>query len=238
MQPFQAVPAAPLGRLRAALKSAVDEVCGTLARLIAYVGTLALLFISGAYLWDQLPDMHAAASAQPEWISATRSSQAFASNQFDLSYKSKSYEILRHPEGGRKDILRWSAEHGRPIAELEIYRPGGEFEPSAAPEAAGTVETKFGTVMLLPLPGTDRACSGFIKMVDQPSLRISGYVCQGETLPARGAAIACILNRLSLVAAGNDARLAELFARADLKRADCRTDWVSRDDRPSLRGAM
>ncbi len=240
MQPFQAVPAAPhhTGRVLTVLRSAVDEVCGTLARLIAYVCTLALLFIVGVYLWDQLPDMHASASTRPEWTLATRSSQAFASNQFDLSYKSKSYQILRHPEGGRKDVLRWNAERGRAVAELEIYRPGGEFEPAAASGGVGTVETKFGTVTLLPLPGTDRACSGFIKMVDQPSLRISGYVCQGETLPARGAAIACILNRLSLVAAGNDAKLAELFARAELKRVDCRTDWVSGSDRPSLRGAM
>jgi hypothetical protein len=240
MQPFQAVPATPhhTGRILAALKSAVDELCGTLARLIAYVCTLALLFIVGLYLWDQLPDMHASASTRPEWTLATRSSQAFASNQFDLSYKSKSYQILRHPEGGRKDVLRWNGERGRPVAELEIYRPGGEFEPSAVREAVGTVETKFGPVTLLPLEGAERACSGFIKMVDQPSLRISGYVCQGETLPARGAAITCMLNRLSLVAAGNDAKLAELFARAELKRADCRTDWVSGNDRPSLRGAM
>ena len=49
---------------------------------------------------------------------------------------------------------------------------------------------------------------------------------------------ACMLNRLSLIAAGNDARLAELFARADLKRADCRIDWVSGSDKPGLRGAM
>jgi hypothetical protein len=29
-----------------------------------------------------------------------------------------------------------------------------------------------------------------------------------------------------------------LFARAELKRADCRTDWVSGSDRPVLRGAI
>src|ERR1043165_4433398 len=150
MQPFQAVPATPhhTGRILAALKSAVDEVCGTLARLIAYVCMLALLFIVGGYLWDPLPAMPASASTRPEWSLATRSSQAFASNQFDLSYKSKSYQILRHPEGGRKDVLRWNADRGRPVAELEIYRPGGEFEPTAATGAVGTTETKFGSVTL------------------------------------------------------------------------------------------
>jgi hypothetical protein len=240
MPPFQAVPAAPhySGSVHAVLKGAVDEICGTLARLIAYCCMLALLFIVGVYLWNQLPDTHANASARPEWTVATRSSPAFTSNQYDLSYKTRSYEILRHPEGGRKDVLRWNAENGRTIAELEIYRPGGELEPSAVRGAAGSIETKFGPVMLLRLPGTDRACLGFLKTVEQPALRISGFICHGETLPARGAAIACMLNRLSLIAAGNDAKLAELFARAELQRADCRTDWVSSSDSPSLRGAI
>ena len=237
MQPFQAVPAAPhhTGGILPVLKSAVDEVCGTLARLIAYLGTLALLFIVGIYLWDQLPDVHEP-SAAPDWTVATRSIPAFASNQFDLVYKSKSYQIVRHPQGGRKDVLRWNAENGHPVVELEIYRPGGEFETSAVFDAAGAVDTKFGPVTLLKPNGG--ACLGFLKAIEQPSLRISGFVCQGETVPARGAAIACLLNRLNLIAAGNDARLAELFARADLKRADCRTDWVSGSDGPALRGAI
>jgi hypothetical protein len=238
MQSFQAVPAAPhgIGRILPVLKRAVDEVCGTLARLIAYLGTLALLFICGVYLWDQLAQMHAETSALPGWTVASRSSQAFVSNQYDFIYKSKSYQVLRHPEGGRKDVLRWDRANGQAIAELEIYRPGGEFEPSAVSGGIGTVDSKFGPVTLLRLSGG--ACLGFLKTIDQPALRISGYVCQGETAGARSAAIACMLNRLDLIAAGNDAKLAELFARADLKRADCRTDWVSGSDKPGLRGAM
>lgn len=238
MQPFQAVPAAHYtGEVGPVLKGMADEICATLARLIAYLGTLALLFIVGVHLWDQLPDMHADASARPEWTAATRSTPAFASNQYDLPYKTRSYQILRHPEGGRKDVLRWTADEGRPIAELEIYRPGGEFEAQAAPEMAGVADSKFGPVTLLQR-AADGACTGFLKTIEQPALRISGYVCQGETVPARGAAIACMLNRLNLIAAGNDPRLAELFARTDLKRADCRTDWVSGSDKPALRGAM
>jgi hypothetical protein len=238
MQPLQAVPATPhdTGRVHPVLKGMVDEVCGTLARLIAYLCTLALLFIVGVYLWDQLPEMHAEASTQPNWTVANRSTPAFASNQYDLSFKTKSYQILRHPEGGRKDVLRWDAANGQPMAEIEIYRPGGEFEPSAVAGGIGVIDSKFGPVTLLRLSGN--ACLGFIKSVDQPALRMSGYVCQGETAAARSAAITCMLNRLSLIAAGNDAKLAELFARAELKRADCRTDWVSGSDRPILRGAM
>jgi hypothetical protein len=238
MQPSQAIPAAPhfSGGIPPVLRSAVDEVCGTLARLIAYLCTLALLFIVGVYLWDQLPDMHEPAT-RPDWTVATRSIPAFASNQYDLLYKSKSYQIFRHPEGGRKDVLRWNAENGQAVAELELYRPGGEFELPVETVAAGIVDSKFGPVTLLK-PKDGGACLGFLKAIEQPALRISGFVCQGETVPARGAAIACLLNRLTLIAAGNDARLAELFARADLKRTDCRTDWVSGSGGPALRGAI
>jgi hypothetical protein len=65
-------------------------------------------------------------------------------------------------------------------------------------------------VTLLPLPGTDRACSGFLKVVDQP--RCVFRLC----LPGRNAALAAAL-AIALHAqppepdaAGNDARLAEL----------------------------
>jgi len=218
------------------LKGMADEICATLARLIAYLCTLSLMFIIGIYLWDQLPDMHADASARPDWTAATRSIPAFASNQYDLSYKTRSYEILRHPEGGRKDVLRWNAGNGRPVAELEIYRPGGESEALAVTEGVGTIDSKFGPVTLL--RRTNHACLGFLKVIEQPALRISGFVCRGGTVPARGAAIACMLNRLSLITAGNDAKLAELFARAEMKRVDCRTDWVSGSDKPGLRGAI
>jgi hypothetical protein len=77
-------------------------------------------------------------------------------------------------------------------------------------------------------------------------LRISGFSCQGDAIPLRRAALGCMLNRLTLLAAGNDARLAELFARAELRRNDCQApsqpglsaDWVTGAGNPSLRGAF
>jgi hypothetical protein len=40
-------------------------------------------------------------------------------------------------------------------------------------------------------------------------------------MPARRAAIGCILNRLILLTAGNEPKLAEFFARAEFKRGSC-----------------
>jgi hypothetical protein len=55
-----------------------------------------------------------------------------------------------------------------------------------------------------------------------------------------------MLNRLTLLAAGNKPKLAELFARAELKRGSCATaatsvvpaDWVTGAENPRLRGPL
>ena len=76
-----------------------------LAHLVAYVGALALLVIVGIRLWDELPAGAAVGpSARAGWSVALRSHPAFTVSQFDFPEKTETYEILRHPEGGRKDI--------------------------------------------------------------------------------------------------------------------------------------
>ena len=132
-------------RIHPALTSFADECCGTLARLIAYVGALALVAILGIHLWDRLPTDGASEPAvKAAWSVADRSRPAFAVSQFDFPEKTETYEIFRHPEGGRKDVIRWSARDAapgdRPVAELEIYRPGGEFGQSGPPSTISPPE--------------------------------------------------------------------------------------------------
>jgi hypothetical protein len=253
------------GWIHPALSSFADECTGTLARLFAYVGMLALLAILGVHAWDQLPDLNLEPSTPAGWSVATRSAPAFAISQPEFIGKTDSYEILRHPLGGRKDIIRWAGTSEKPAAEVEIYRPGGELNPEelskAWPatsdiarrtdpgghelEAAGIVDSKFGPVALFRTVGRTEdasACLGFLKNLDNPVLRISGWTCQGETLPARRAAIGCMLNRLTLLSAGNEPKLAETFARAELKRGGCgpaaSASWVTDAENPKLRGAL
>jgi hypothetical protein len=254
-------------QIHPALRSFADECCGVLARLVAYVGALALIAIVGLSLWDELPLKGLSdPSAKSAWSAADRANPAFAVSQFDLSGKTESYEILRHPDGGRKDVLRWAAQGEKPIAEIEIYRLGRELSQTGPPiaeiaarmdpngvrelQAAGVIDSKFGAVTLLGLSDRDgdaRPCLGFMKGFDRPNVRISGWSCQGDTLPARRAAIGCMLDRLILLAAGNDLKLAELFAHAELKRGNCApaaaaparsADWVTGAQNPRLRGSL
>lgn len=254
-------------RIHPALTSFADDCCGTLARLLAYVGTLALVAILGVHLWDQLPaDETSGSAAKASWSVVHRSRPAFAVSQFDFPEKTETYEIFRHPLGGRRDVIRWSASDAapgdRPVAELEIYRPGGEFGQSGQAidnlaaridpggprnlEAAGVIDSKFGSVTLLRPPGDTGSCLGFLKHLNDPSLQISGWSCRGEDLPLQRALVGCLLNRLVLLTAGNDPKLAELFARAELRRTSCAStspsapaqDWVTSASDLPLRGTL
>jgi hypothetical protein len=109
------------------LNSLADECRGMLLHLAVYLGVLALLAIIGAHLWAELPDnADIEPPAKAGWSLATRRYPACAASQFDLNGKTETYEVFRHPEGGRKDVLRWMAQGEKPVAELEIYRPGRE----------------------------------------------------------------------------------------------------------------
>ncbi|MDA9522688.1 hypothetical protein XI06_20975 [Bradyrhizobium sp. CCBAU 11434] len=270
MQSPEAGTAANPTQIHLALANFADEVVGTLARLLVYVGVLALFAILALAGLGQLPDLRSdEPAAKPGWAMADRSHPAFALSRIDSSEKTASYTILRHPEGGRRDVMRWAGDADkpadRPWAELEIYREGNEFDvtrPAASGlaarmgldaattlEQAGLIDTKFGPVALFRPSGTadgSPACLGYLKRNEEPALQISGFSCQGDTLPARRAAIACTLNRLTLLTSGNEPKLAEMFAHAELKRRSCEpqgssqgsADWLLGAANAQLRGAL
>jgi hypothetical protein len=275
MRPFWADPAnfPSSARIHPALTSFADEVCATVARLFVYVGALALIAILGVHFWQQLPQIVSGDDPpRAGWSVSDRSSPAFALNPTDPSVKSAAYTILRHPEGGRKDVLIWPrgqigpGQGERPMAELEIYRLGGEGYSVLPPltdlalrmprgaggsalEAAGVIDSKFGTVALLRRGGAEDGignCLGFFKGIDDPPLRISGWSCRGDGLPVRRSAIACMLDQLTLLGAGNEPKMVELFARAEPRRRSCAAaggppapaDWITEATNPNLRGAL
>jgi hypothetical protein len=229
-----------------ALESFADEVCGTLARLFAYVGALALMGILGLALWQQIGGPEPLEpGTRPGWTIADDVVPAYALRLSDQLDKSATYTVLHHIESGRKDVIRWGeTSDRRALTELEVYRFGGEREAiadsaadpaadlarrmavggPAAFEAAGVIDSKFGMVALLRLTGASDGpggCLAFFKGIENPGLRISGWSCQGVSGPVRRAAVGCMLNRLTLLSADRETELAELFARAERKRTAC-----------------
>ncbi|MBR0960506.1 hypothetical protein [Bradyrhizobium japonicum] len=260
MQSPEASTAVSPTQIQLALLAFADEVVGTLAHLFAYVGALALFAILALAALGQLPDVQDEEPAdKPGWSVADRSYPAFAVSRLDSQEKTASYTIFRHPEGGRRDVLRWTDTADKPVAELEIYRQGAEFDvtrPAAAGlaaqmglgaatplEQAGLIDTKFGPVALFrPTGTTAQGCLGYLKRSEEPALQISGFSCQGGSLPATRAAIACTLNRLTLLTSGNEPKLAEMFAHAELRRRSCDSqgspDWLLGAANAQLRGAL
>jgi hypothetical protein len=249
--------------------------CGAVATcLAAYMVAVALIAIGGVAVvmqWnfdDSLAELHLDTVLKGDaphegWRLVPHAAPAFAISQFDTAGATAAYEVFLNAREGRRDVLRWSADE-TPIAGLRIDRSRAELTETATAavlmeaglhvdgldeaQAAGMVESKFGPVKLLSLidrVGAAVPCLGFAKVFADPGLRFEGWSCQGETVAARRAAIACLLNRLVLLKAGNDAGLAELFAHAELRRTECGSggarqagDWIVSAQNPRLRGAL
>ena len=87
------------------LQSFADEVCGTIARLFAYVGALALIAMVGVAGWSHL-DGDDAPPDRSGWTLADGAVPAFSLRLTDQPDKTATYTVLTHPAGGRKDVLR------------------------------------------------------------------------------------------------------------------------------------
>jgi hypothetical protein len=250
--------------MRPALTSFADEVTATVARVFAYVGVIALFGILGVHAWDQVQlEWTEEPSTKTGWSAAERASPAFALSRQGISNKvrdSETYLVSLHSSGGRKDVIRWRGSGDKALAELEIYRPGAEYgsistaradlaarmlSPAGHLESAGVIETKFGGVALLRQAGANdnASCLGFLKRIDDPTLQISGWSCQGDGLPARRPDIACMLNQVMPLGPGNDSKLSQLFVRPEPQGAGCppltvAADWISAKETPILRGSL
>jgi hypothetical protein len=251
----------------------VDELHKTLIRLFTYVAVLGGLgFAVAAWLID-VPTINTGDRSEhrSEWIETSRPQPAFAMEAGEFSSAPR-YMIQRHPGGGgRKDVLSW----GEPLGperhlRIEIYRPGTEHDGSAEPEleamlragalpmqgearSVGSLPTKLGTFSVVELSGGaqgGRRCLGFVRAFAELPLQIAGWHCDAGPAATVRTSIACALDQLTLLAAGGDARLAGLFARADQKRTFCgdkrpslstapkRTDWLDVPAEPKLRGRV
>ena len=135
-----------------------------------------------------------------------------------------------------------------PYVMVEIYRPAAASDRflDASSEIAtrivdyavtddvkpdGQIDSKFGPVPLVdfavapqgptpgPIPGHERRCLGFARPFKEPTMQIAGWYCSAGREVVDRATVACLLDRLTLV--NGDAKLHEMFARAEVKRTFC-----------------
>jgi len=228
-----------------ASRSVPDDVPGTIVRILAYLGGVAILAVAAASLL-RTPGVVAPVDPAPgpKWIEVERPHAAFELLLPDLGGAPSRYAILRRDaDGARKDVLTWgdAAASGAYVM-VEIYRPGsaGERFIDAASEIAariiafpvtddvkpaGQIDSKFGPVPLVDFAiapdGRERRCLGFARAFDAPALQIAGWYCSAGQEVVNRATLACALDRLTIVSAGGDDNLAQLFAHAEIKRTFC-----------------
>jgi hypothetical protein len=232
--------------VRVSSRSLAEDIRATLVRVLAYLGCLAILATAAASLFQTHAVIAAIDPSPPraKWIELERPRPAFAGFIAELGGGASRYAIRRREaDSVRKDVLSWGEAAGSgPYAMIEIYRAGGAVERfiDAASEVAarlvdfsvtddvkpaGTINSKFGPVPLVDFAiatgGKERRCLGFGRAFDAPPMQIVGWYCSAGDEVVNRATLACALDRLSIVSAGGDSKVAELFADAELKRTFC-----------------
>jgi hypothetical protein len=191
-----------------------------------------------------------ASAPRPAWSTVERPYPAFELLMPELAGSTYNYAIQRRTkDGARKDRLSWGepAEAGPqagPYVMVEIYRPAVASDRFLDPSSEiatrivdyavtddvkldGQIDSKFGPVPLVdfavapqgPTSGNERRCLGFARPFREPAMQIAGWYCSAGREVVDRSMVACLLDRLTLV--NGDAKLHEMFARAEVKRTFC-----------------
>lgn len=213
--------------------------------------------------------------AHPAWIDVPRVADAFTVSMQGLDSAQSSYLVRRHRDGGgRKDLMTFGAAADKSAyVRIELYRPGTEGEAIADPldavaalagdskinaelsETPNRLKTKFGELSVIDMnvAGTDepRACVAIAGAWDDPRFGLVAWLCNAGPEMVPYGQLACLVDRLTLMSAGGDERLASFFAKAELKRNFCGEagpilaatpkrpdDWISQKAAPPLRGRI
>ena len=231
--------------MRPASYSVREDIRATFVRVLAYMGGLAILATTAASLFRTPAGIAAIdPSPRPQWIKVERPYPAFELLMPELAGSGSDYAIRRRAaDGARKDVLTWGEASGNgPYVMVEVYRPGIKSERFIDAESeiaarildftvtdnvkpAGQIDSKFGAVPLVDFAiaahGSERRCLGFARAFDRPAMQIAGWYCSAGDEVVDRARLACVLDRLTIISAGGDSELDELFARAELKRTFC-----------------
>lgn len=190
-----------------------------------------------------------------DWARIARPIAMFGLDSPELERQAPAYEASRSQDGTKREdvlsfgafteakphlLLRLVVDHGddhltQPfiIALVrEAAARGMSVQRSGAPTG---LTTKFGSVeatdVTLSDGATERACIGFRHRGGDTPLRLSGWWCGGAARPADRQQLACLVDGLALLGAGEDHALRSAFAAAERNR-----DGACSPPRPSTAG--
>src|SRR4029077_19299640 len=107
------------------------------------------------------------------------------------------------------------------VEEEDITSSISELRLSVPRTSPNSIDTKFGAVRVETSIDEGRSCLHVSRKYEELRFEISGTFCNAGLELVDHGMVACALDRLSLVSAGSEPRLATLFARAELRRTFC-----------------
>lgn len=247
-------------------QSFLGEFVRSILAVALYCGFLGAGTYGALHLYEHLPRPEPSdAAPTADWSESTPGTPTLSLDLAEFIDGTPRHIVRRHKQGGgRRDLIVWDqASERTPAFALEIYRRGTEaqaanplaaiasrFAAQSGPAETIMLQSKFGAFTLSRgrEPGErGRLCVGFVRPADEASPRIAGLYCDRVTQTKAVEAVACALDRLSLVSAGGDGKLAGLFARAQLRQSTCapgrmpaasivqRDAWIEMKDGNGLR---
>lgn len=208
--------------------------------VLALGATAACLIAASNYFEETSPTTPAGHSASEpvhaQWLEIVRPFSLFSLDAPFLNKAPHAYQARRHSTGGgRQDILTFGKfDQGAPFVRLDIYRFGAEprmtasffvdmarqaAESGAAIERAGLpgeLTTRFGAFeaaeLILAKGETRRGqCYGFRLSGSGDVVSMTGVACGSDERPLDMERLACLIDRVDLIAAGEDTALRAFF---------------------------
>lgn len=183
------------------------------------------------------------------WRYVTAPIAAYNLESSELGRAAPVYRVRTNASGGRQDIMIWGEGGVQPTSArasvaggLVVERRGGtspsdslyvETARRAALVGASIVrmaqalelETKFGLAEIAETQieslGKGYSCQSFRVTGDYSLLRVNGWFCGTGARPVTRDSLGCLIDRLDLMAAGNDKQLRSWFAAAERVRKAC-----------------
>jgi hypothetical protein len=217
---------------------------GMAATVAAMAGLASVLLDPPGFIVEQVA--RPAVETRPQWVEIVKPFQLYTISSSVFGNDPGRFSARRHTgDGGRIDALTYgAAEPGRgnwlrveihrhdAIVEApipfyaEIARQAGRANASLGKTGLpALVATRFGQFEMadvqVVIEDRHNACTGFRVSHAEPGLSIAGIACGTSARPLDRATVACALERLDLVSAGDDRKLGDFFAAAELKRSEC-----------------
>jgi hypothetical protein len=208
---------------------------------------LLVLAVAGLLRDWPKPARTAATSSAPAatWAEIVKPYALFDLSAPILGHDQPAYAARRHVAGGgREDTLAFGAFGGDKLfLRFSIYRHGTEdvADPGyfvdmarrASVSGLGVtgadlpqaMPTRFGEFESAPLAlsgptGMERGnCRGFRTEIEAPALTMGGLICGGGEETVSAAEVACVIDRLDLLSAGQDRALADFFGVAAARKS-------------------